>query len=162
MEILQRLDCLKETPASIRKYLDKQKKHLIHNEIKHDMEAWKGIQNIVVGNNSIACEAAASKAKELGYLPVIISTSMEGEAKDVGKLYARLAEFVMMCFDRKLSQDLNSEISRLELNLVAGGIPKKTLNLIEDTVDTAHNINCDIAIISGGQTTAHVEGKGEF
>ena len=43
--------------------------------------------NFVIGNNSIAVEAAENKAKQKGYNTMILSTSVEGEAKEVGIVF---------------------------------------------------------------------------
>lgn len=37
-----------------------------------------------VGNQQEACSAAAQKARELGYSPLVLSSTIEGEAKDLG------------------------------------------------------------------------------
>jgi len=41
--------------------------------------------NFIIANNKIACIAAEIKAKEIGYKPIITTTSLTGEAKEVGK-----------------------------------------------------------------------------
>lgn len=38
------------------------------------------VKNVVCGSGRSACEAAAGKAEELGYLPLLLSTSVTGEA----------------------------------------------------------------------------------
>lgn len=45
--------------------------------------------NILVGNNRQACEAVAKKAREMGYEPQIITTELDGEARDRGGEIAR-------------------------------------------------------------------------
>ena len=154
----QRHNVVDLIPQSIRKHLEKQVSQ--QKLVKHEHESWQGLQNLVVGNNSIACNAAAFKASELGYRPVVITKSLEGEAVSTGKLYTKLAKFIMMCFDRKLSENISSSLAMLEVELVAGGIPKKTVNLITDEVDIANNQNSDICIIASGHTTVSLQGSG--
>ncbi|KAH9518899.1 hypothetical protein Btru_008603 [Bulinus truncatus] len=170
MEILIRLGILDKTPDSIRKFLEKEIKQLstIHSQAgpksaqkkSQKEELLDGVQNVIVGNNLIACEAAASRAAELGYLPLILTTEMTGEARKVGSLYAKLAKFVMFCYDRKASWEPNAELTILEIDLVARGIKKNWINYIANTVDKAHNMNKDICIIAGGDTVVHVRGTG--
>ncbi|KAK0049818.1 glycerate kinase [Biomphalaria pfeifferi] len=170
MEILMRLGILDKTPEGIRKFLEKEIKQLNMIQAQAGLKSTQkkvqehqleGVQNVIVGNNLIACEAAASRATELGYLPVILTTEMTGEARKVGSLYAKLAKFVMFCFDRKASWEPNSELSIMELELVSLGIKKKWINYIANTVDKAHNMNRDICIIAGGDTVVHVRGSGQ-
>lgn len=49
------------------------------------------VRNIIVGSNRIAVATAARKARELGYRTLILSTSMEGETKDVARVHAAIA-----------------------------------------------------------------------
>jgi len=43
------------------------------------------VTNLIVANNSYACETILLKAKSLGYHPFIFSTSLQGEARDTAK-----------------------------------------------------------------------------
>jgi glycerate 2-kinase len=45
--------------------------------------------NLLVGNNRQACEAVAKKVREMGYEPQIITTELDGEARDRGVEIAR-------------------------------------------------------------------------
>ena len=52
------------------------------------------VHNILVANNPIAAEKAKEKAEELGYNSMILSTSIEGEARQVGTGFADMAKDV--------------------------------------------------------------------
>jgi hydroxypyruvate reductase len=47
-----------------------------------------GTQTVVVGSNLLACEAAASAAAGLGMQSLILTTCIEGEAREVGRVLA--------------------------------------------------------------------------
>ncbi|CAL1548503.1 unnamed protein product [Lymnaea stagnalis] len=170
LEILQRLAIIDKVPDNVRKFLERQAKQIniakaqtIHDPLQAKAERdaiWQDVQNIVVGNNSIACQAAIVRASELGYFPLILTTVLTGEARDIGFLFAKLTKFVMMCFDRRAGLEPNPELSMLELELVRGGIRKKWINHISNSVDRAHNMNKDICIISGGEIDISVSGAG--
>jgi len=49
------------------------------------------IQNLVIGSNIQALEAAAKEAKERGYTPLILSSRISGEAREVAKVMVALA-----------------------------------------------------------------------
>ena len=49
------------------------------------------VQNVIVGSNRLAVDAAAKKAKELGYRPLVLSTLIEGEARDIARMHAAIA-----------------------------------------------------------------------
>ncbi len=50
------------------------------------------VTNHVVANNKRACAAAEEKAKKLGYEAIVLTTSLTGEARDVGKYLANRAQ----------------------------------------------------------------------
>jgi glycerate 2-kinase len=52
-------------------------------------------QNLVVGSNRLAIDAAAVKAKELGYRTMILSTTIEGETRDVARVHAAIAKEIV-------------------------------------------------------------------
>ncbi len=49
------------------------------------------VQNLVVASNSLAAEAGLRRARELGMHTLLLSTCLEGEAREVGKVLAAIA-----------------------------------------------------------------------
>lgn len=52
-------------------------------------------QTVVVGSNLLACEAAAQEAERLGYRGLILTTFVEGEAREAGRVLAGLLREVV-------------------------------------------------------------------
>jgi glycerate 2-kinase len=52
-------------------------------------------RNVIVGSNQLAVDAAAHKARELGYRPLVLSTFIEGETKDVARMHAAIAREIL-------------------------------------------------------------------
>lgn len=50
------------------------------------------VQNVIVGSNLLATSAAASEAQRLGFDSLFLTTFVEGEAREVGKVMAGLAK----------------------------------------------------------------------
>jgi hydroxypyruvate reductase len=50
---------------------------------------------MVVGSNNLAVEAAAAEAKRLGLRPLVLSTRIEGETRDVARMHAAIAREVV-------------------------------------------------------------------
>jgi len=48
------------------------------------------VENIIVGSNRLAVDAAARTARELGYKPLVLSTTIEGETRDVARMHAAI------------------------------------------------------------------------
>ena len=55
-----------------------------------------GIETRVITAPQIALEAAAQRARAAGFTPYILSDSLEGEARDIGKAHAGLARQVVL------------------------------------------------------------------
>ncbi len=48
--------------------------------------------NVIVADNSVAAQAAADEAEKQGFHPLILTTFLEGEAREVGRVVAALAK----------------------------------------------------------------------
>jgi len=52
---------------------------------------FRRVQNLIVGSNRLAVDAAAQKARALGFRTTILSTSIQGEAREVAGVHAAIA-----------------------------------------------------------------------
>ena len=52
-------------------------------------------QNVIIGSNIQAITASASEARQLGYYPLILSSLIEGETRQVAKVHAAIAKEVI-------------------------------------------------------------------
>jgi glycerate 2-kinase len=48
------------------------------------------VQNLIVGSNRRSIDTAARKARELGYRPIVLSTTIDGETRDIARMHAAL------------------------------------------------------------------------
>jgi glycerate 2-kinase len=53
---------------------------------------FKHVQNLIVGSNRLAVDAAAAEARALGYNTMVLSTFIEGETRDVARVHAAIAK----------------------------------------------------------------------
>lgn len=82
-----------KVPQSVR---DRISDGLQHPE-KETLKSLEGMNHMLlsVGNQSIACQAAARKAREIGFEPYILSACMDGESKDVGIVLAGITNEII-------------------------------------------------------------------
>jgi hydroxypyruvate reductase len=78
-------------------------------------------RNVVVGSNALAVNAAAEEARRLGFHTLVLSTFVEGEAREVARVHAAIAK---------------------EIHTSGRPVPRPA------------------CVISGGETTVTVRGKG--
>ena len=91
-KILQEHNLWNNTPKSIKETIDKGIKGEIAETPKPGDKVFQKVKNTIVANNTMACRAAYKKAKELGYKPMIYSTTLTGEARETGKLLVEQAK----------------------------------------------------------------------
>ena len=72
-------------------YLERGERGELPDTPKPDDPLFLQVYNLVIGNNRMAVEAAAQQARALGYQTEIITTFMQGEAREAGKLLAAIA-----------------------------------------------------------------------
>ena len=52
-------------------------------------------QNLIVGGNRLALDAAARKAKELGYRTLVLSSCVEGETREIAGMHAAMVKEIL-------------------------------------------------------------------
>ena len=51
---------------------------------------FQNVHNQIIGSNRLALKAAASQAKKLGYAPLILSSTMQGETREVARVHTEI------------------------------------------------------------------------
>jgi hydroxypyruvate reductase len=105
-----------EAPESVSEYLAKRRE-----TPKPGNEAFEKLTNLVVGGGRLTATAAAEKARALGYEPLLLSTYLTGDARDVAGLHAAV---------------------------------------VKEVLESANPLSPPCAIITGGEATVLVRGKG--
>lgn len=78
-------------PGAVVERLKNGARGLIPETPKPGDPVFKNVNNVIVANNRLLVDAAAGKARGLGFNTLILSTEVEGEAKDVGRFFAAMA-----------------------------------------------------------------------
>lgn len=92
--VLERFGVLKQAPAAVLAHLRSGLQGAVDETPKPGDAVFAGVHNVVVGSNRIAARAAAVSARELGYHTLLLSTFVEGEAREVARVVAGLAKGV--------------------------------------------------------------------
>jgi len=92
VQVLRKYELWNKTPPSIRTLLKEGEQGKIHETPKTGDEAFKKVHNVVIGNNRLASMAATSALKSAGLNTLLLTSSLEGEAKDAGKALAAIAQ----------------------------------------------------------------------
>ncbi len=86
--VLEKYGIWNQVAASVRERIEAG----VRGEIDETPKAIERTQNIIVGSNRQALEAAQSHARELGFRTVLLSSFVEGETREIGRMHAAIAK----------------------------------------------------------------------
>ena len=82
-------------PQTVRERIERGVSGQVDDTPKPGDPIFDRVQNLVVGSNSLAVDAAVDEARRLGYRPLVLSTFVEGETRDVARVHAAIAKEVV-------------------------------------------------------------------
>jgi glycerate 2-kinase len=90
--VLEKYDLLDKVPASIVEHLAAGVAGKMAETPKEGDAVFATVYNLIVGSNEIAARAALNRARESGFNTQLLSTYVEGEAREVAKVLAAVAK----------------------------------------------------------------------
>ena len=113
--ILLKYNIYNKVPPSVNNIINDGLNGKISENPKIGDPVFAKIENVIVANNKSACIAAEKKSKLLGYDPIILSDTLDGESRDVG-LY-----LIDQSFIKKINEKKNLLISGGETTVTITG-----------------------------------------
>jgi len=89
--ILRHYGLWDRVPQSIRDHVEAGTRGEIPETPKPGDAVFARVTTNIIGSGSIAAEAALNEAKNLGYHTLLLTTTLEGEAREVGSVFAAIA-----------------------------------------------------------------------
>ena len=93
--ILRKYGLTQRVPAPVLARLKQGIAGLVDETPKQGDAAFRRAQNLIVGSNRLAVDAAAAKARQLGYRPLVLSTFIEGETREIARMHVAIAREVL-------------------------------------------------------------------
>lgn len=121
LRILEKYALRNRIPDAILDHLEKGARGELEETPKPGDPAFARAQNLIIGSNLQALLAAEKKAESLGYNGLILSSSIEGETREIARMHAALAREIQA---------------------------------------SGHPVPRPACLISGGETTVTIRGKG--
>ena len=90
INVLRKFKLLHRVPPSIRTRLEAGARGQIAETPKPGDPVFENVHHIVIGSNRLALEAAGQKARVLGYRSLILSSSMQGETREIARAHAEI------------------------------------------------------------------------
>lgn len=92
LQVIRKFNLEERMPGSIMNLLAIGVQGQFPETPKKGDQIFKGVNNIIIGSNTIAIEAARKAAEGFGYTAEVLSTQLSGEASHVGKDLAQAAK----------------------------------------------------------------------
>jgi glycerate 2-kinase len=122
LRVLSKYNLTKKAPRSVMARLEEGARARIPETPKPSDKLFANVHNVIVGSNSLALDAARNRARELGYTALILSSSIQGETREVARVHAEI---------------------------------------LREVVCSGRPVPPPACILSGGETTVTVRGKGK-
>jgi glycerate 2-kinase len=95
-KVIQKYSLENRIPVSVNKLLENGRTGGIEETPKRGNRIFVNMQNVIIGSNKIALEAAKKKAIDLGYNTIILSSLVQGESKEAAKFFTAIAKEVYL------------------------------------------------------------------
>ncbi len=96
LNILERYDLTKSIPDAVGHHLTKGSESGAGETPKPDNPLFLNVKNCIIGSISQALNACEKKAHELGLTPLVLSSMIQGEASEVGKILCGIAKEIKL------------------------------------------------------------------
>ena len=93
--VIEKYGLLEELPRPIVEHLWQGVEGVIADTPKAGDESFARTYNLIVASNEVAAEAATTKAEESGFHTLLLSTFVEGEAREVARVFAAIAREIL-------------------------------------------------------------------
>jgi hydroxypyruvate reductase len=88
--VMEKYGILGRVPASVRGRVEQGARGEIDETPKAGEPIFGRVRHTVVGSNRLALDAAARRARELGYRPAILSSEVQGETREIARMHAAI------------------------------------------------------------------------
>jgi hydroxypyruvate reductase len=93
--ILDKYGILQRVPASVRERIERGCRGRIPETPKQGDPIFARVRNVVIGSNRLAVDAAAARARQLGFRTLVLSTFVEGETREIARMHAAIAKEIV-------------------------------------------------------------------
>jgi glycerate 2-kinase len=95
LAVLDGFDLRARAPEAARRYLEAGARGQAPETPKPGDPVFDRVTTRVIGNNALAVEAAAAEAQRRGYRPLVLTRSLQGEAREVARAFAAVLEEIV-------------------------------------------------------------------
>jgi hydroxypyruvate reductase len=94
LAILDRFGLRARVPPTVRAHLEAGARGEVKDTPKPGDPVLADVTNVVIGNNGLVVDAAVEEARRLGLAPCLLTRSLQGEAREVARVFAAILDEV--------------------------------------------------------------------
>jgi glycerate 2-kinase len=94
-DILEKYGIFERVPAAVRDRIEAGAHEKIPETPKQGERIFTRVRNVIIGSNRLAVDAAAARARELGFRTMVLSTFVEGETREIARMHAAIAKEIV-------------------------------------------------------------------
>lgn len=127
-----------------------------HNDapLLDSAKQFKHVRNIIIGNNTVAMEAARQEALRKKLTPIILRNDIQGDVRDVSKAYVHIVNLIILALVRDLKLEVFCDKAHANATIL---LDSDKANEIYNCIVSSIG---DIVLIGGGEPTVQVTGQG--
>lgn len=92
LDVIERRKVRNQLPASVVRHVERGARGEIAETPKLDDPIFSRVQNVVVADNELACQAAMQTARAAGFNTLLLTSYLQGEAREVARMFAAIAK----------------------------------------------------------------------
>jgi len=93
--ILEKFGLTERAPAAVRQRLEQGARGELPETPKPGDRLFRGVRNVLVGNNRLALDAAARRARALGFRTLVLASGIQGETREIARMHAAIAQEIV-------------------------------------------------------------------
>lgn len=95
IRIIRKYGLMEKLPQQILKYLQRGVEGKVKETPKGGDPVFLSVTNLIIGSNFVALKAAKERAEKLGFNAIILSSFIEGEAREVAKVHTAILKEIV-------------------------------------------------------------------
>jgi glycerate 2-kinase len=96
LAVMEKYGILRRAPAAVRRRLERGAAGEVPDTPKAGDEIFGRVEHLLVGSNRLALDAAARRAREIGYRSLVLSSEIQGETREVARMHAAIGREIAL------------------------------------------------------------------
>lgn len=154
--ILKKYNLFDRVEGDVKKVLISKERFKDKQLLIRRKKQFKHVNNIILGNNTVAIEAASLKAYHHKLTPIILRSDVVGDVHDVSLAYAHITSLICLALDKTLEkEEFFEKVKDVPILSLSAAKVDEIFNLIDNASEEG------LVLIGGGEPTVVIKGTGK-